>query len=84
MPPIRLLISIYHALLISFIAYDGEIISPCFYYAKKGLVYIAIVKSSSRQPFFCSECTKLNIYILYNLRSVSLNKYIYFACFASL
>jgi hypothetical protein len=43
----------------------------CFYYAEKGLVYIAIAALFSCQPFSCSECTKLNIYLSCNVYLVS-------------
>ena len=84
MPAIRSSASKRRALFISSITLNKEIISPCSYYVKKGLVCIIITKPSSRQPSFYSECTKLNTYILYNMRLVPLNKYIFFTCFVSL
>ena len=42
MPAVRLIVSKYYTLFISSIAFNGEIISPCSYYIKKGLVYIII------------------------------------------
>ena len=84
MPVIRLIVFKYYALLISSIAYNGEIISPCFYCTKKGLVYIIIAGPSSYQPFFCSKYTKLNTCVLYNVRLISLNKCIFFARLAIL
>ena len=77
MPTVRLIVFKYYTLFTSSIAFNSEIISPCSYYVKKGLVYITITDLSSRQPSSCSKCTKLNTYILYNMRSVSLNKYIF-------
>ena len=59
------------------ISLNKEIISPYFYYTKKGLVYIIIIDFFSCQPFSYAECTKLNTYTLYNMHLVSLNKYIY-------
>ena len=73
-------------LLAIFISLNGEIISLCFYYIKKGLVYIAIIDLFSRQPSFYIKCTKLNTYVLYNVRLVLFNKYMfsfytrYYAC----
>ena len=64
------------ALLITSIFLNREIISPYFYYAKKGLVYIIIISFFNRQRFFYLEYTKANIYLLYNIRLVFLNKYI--------
>ena len=84
MPTVRLIIFKYYALLISSIAFDSEIISSYSYYAKKGLVYIMITNLFSYQPSFCSKCTKLNTCMLYNMRSVSFNKYMFFTCFNSL
>ena len=49
--------------------------SPCSYYIKEGLVYIALVSPLSRQPSFYLECTKVNIYLSYNVRSISNAKY---------
>ena len=47
MPAVRLTVSKYYTLFASSIALNGEIISPCSYYVKKGLVYIIIAESSS-------------------------------------
>ena len=58
--------------------------SPYSCYIKKGLVYITIINLSGRQPSFYLECTKANTCFLYNVRSVSLNKYIFLACLTSL
>ena len=75
MPPIKLSISKRYALLAASISLNREIISPYSYYIKKGLVYIIIIDPFSRQPFFYAEYTKLNTYILCDMRLVSLNKY---------
>ena len=80
MPPIRSSASKRYALLAISISLNREIISPYSYYMKKGLVYIIIINSFSCQPFFCTKCTKLNTYMLYNIRSVSLNKYAFLCC----
>ena len=77
MPFIRSSVSKRCTLLTTSISLDGEIISPYSYYIKKGLVYIIIINPFSCQPFFCTKCTKLNTYILCDVRSVSLNKYIF-------
>jgi hypothetical protein len=47
-------------------------------YAEKGLVYIIIITLFSQQSFFCSKCIKLNIYLSYNIYSMSDAEYIYF------
>jgi len=54
----------------------GEIMpSPCSYYAKEGLVYVALASPLSWQPFSCLECTKANICLSYNVRSSINAKY---------
>ena len=75
MPPIRSSASERCALLAVSISLNREIISPYSCYAKKGLVYIAIIDPFSRQPFSYVKCTKLNTCILCDMRLVSLNKY---------
>ena len=84
MPPIRSSASKRYALLAIFISLDREIISPYSYYIKNGLVCIIIIDFFSRQPSSYMECTKLNTYAIYNVRLVSLNKYIFSAYFISL
>jgi len=44
-------------------------------YTKKGLVYIILASPLSRQPSFYLECTKANIYLSYNVCSISNAKY---------
>ena len=78
MPSIRSLVFKYCTLLTISISLDREIISPYFYYAKKGLIYIIIIDPFSHQSFSYTKCTKLNTYMLCDVRSVSLNKYIFF------
>jgi len=53
------------------------ILSPCSRYAKEGLVYIILASPLSRQPSSYLECTKVNIYLSYNIRSISNAKYTY-------
>ena len=77
MPFIRSLASVRCVLLAASISLNGKIISPYSCYAKKGLVYIAIIALFSCQPSSYSKCTKANTYFLYNIRSVSTNKYIF-------
>ena len=79
MPPIRFSASKYYTLLAVFISLNGEIISPYSYYAKKGLVYIIIIFSFSHQPSFYLKYTKANTRLLYDMRLVPFNKYI-FSC----
>jgi hypothetical protein len=60
MPPIRFTAFKCRTLFTILISLNGEIISLYSYYAKKGLVYIAITSSSKCQPSFCLKCTKVN------------------------
>ena len=78
MPSIRLSVSERCALLTTYISLNREIMSLCFYYTKKRLIYIIIINPFGRQPFSYAKYTKLNTYILFNMHSVSLNKYISF------
>ena len=75
MPSIRSFMSKRRTLLTTSISLDGEIISPCFYYAKKGLICIIIIDPFSRQPFSYTKYTKSNTYALCDVYLVSLNKY---------
>ena len=77
MPFIRSLASVCCILLAASISLNGEIMSPYSYYAKKGLVCIAIIALFSRQPSSYFKYIKANTYSLYNIRSVSTNKYIF-------
>ena len=81
---IRSIVSAYYTLLTSSITLNREIMSPCSCYIKKGLVYITITDLSGCQPSSCSKCMKLNTCVLYNMRLISLNKYIFFVYFNSL
>ena len=80
MPPIRSSVSKRRALFTASISLDGEIISPCSRYIKKGLVCIIITDLFSRQSSFYTKCTKLNTYALYDMRLISLNKYAFRYC----
>ena len=83
MPSIRSLVFIYYILLAISIFLNGEIMSPYSYCMKKGLVYIIIIDLFSRQLSSYLECIKANTYFLCDMRSVSLNKYIFLTCFTS-
>ena len=76
MPPIRSLASAYCTKLVAVILLLSEIIPSCSYYIEKKLVYIIIIAPFSRQPSFYVECTKLNIYLSYNIQSVFNTKYL--------
>ena len=84
MPAVRLTVFKHYTLFTSSIALNGEIMSPCSYYIKKGLVCVMITKPFNHQPSFYSKYIKSNTRVLYNMRSVSLNKYTFFTCLNSL
>ena len=84
MPLIRSLASVCHVLLAISISLNGKIMSPCSYYAKKGLVCVTIIAPFSRQPFLYIECTKLNICLSCNIKLVSDAKCLYFMRLCSL
>ena len=71
MPPIRSLASEHCAYTIAVILLLGKIIPSYSHYDEKKLVYITIIAPFSRQPFSYIKCTKLNIYLSCNVRSVS-------------
>ena len=75
MPPIKLFASKCCTFLTASISLNGEIISPYSYCVKKGLVCVTITDPFGRQLSSCTKYTKLNTYMLYNMRLVSLNKY---------
>ena len=82
MPFIRSFTSKRYTLFTISISLNREIISPYFYYAKKGLIYITIIKLFSCQPFSYIKYTKSNTCVLYNIYLVPLNKYrvFYYTC----
>ena len=80
MPLIRSFISKRYTLLTTSISLNREIISPCSYYAKKGLVYIIIIFPTSRQPSSCFKYTKANTRSSCNVRLVPFNKYRFPRC----
>jgi hypothetical protein len=77
MPLIRSLVFKHYTYIIVLILLFSKIIPTYLYYMEKRLVYIIIIAPFSRQPFFYFKYTKLNMYSLYNIRLVSIDKYIY-------
>ena len=77
MPFIRSLASKRRTYIVLVILLLGETMLIYSHYAKKKLVYIIIITPSSYQPSFCVKCTKLNIYLSCNVKSVSNAKYLY-------
>ena len=75
MPPIRSLVSKRHAYIVLVILLLGEIMPTYSRCVEKKLVYIIIIALFSCQPSSYIKCTKLNIYLSYNVRLVSNAKY---------
>ena len=76
MPFIRYLASTYYTKLMAMILLLSKIMLSYSYCKEKKLVYIIIITPSSRQPSFYIKCTKLNICLFYNIKSVSNTKYL--------
>ena len=76
MPPIRFLASKCRAYTVAVILSLGEIMPSYSCCEEKKLVYIAIVAPSGRQPSLYIECTKSNICLSCNVKSVSNAEYI--------
>ena len=76
MPLIRSLASERYACTVAVILLLSEIMPSCSCCEEKKLVCVAIVALFSRQPFSCIKCTKLNIRLSCNIRSVSDAKYL--------
>ena len=76
MPSVRSIASIYYTKLVAVILLLNKIMPSYSYYKEKKLVYIVIIALFSRQPSSCIKCTKLNIYLSCNIKSVSNIKYL--------
>ena len=76
MPFIRSLASARRAKLVAVIFLLSKIILIYSCCAKRKLVYIIIIALFSCQFFSCSKCTKLNIRLSCNIKSVSDPKYL--------
>ena len=75
MPLIRFLAFKHHAYIMAVILLLSEIMPSCSCCKEKKLVYIIIIAPSSRQPSFCVKCTKLNMCLSCNVKSVSNTEY---------
>ena len=76
MPFIRFLASKRCAYVVTIILLLSEIIFTYSCYIEKKLVYIIIITLFGCQPSSYIKCTKLNIYLSYNVRSVLDAKYL--------
>jgi len=66
----------YRACTVAIVLLLGEIMpSPCSYYAKEGLVYVALASPLSWQPSSYLEYTKVNVRLSCNIYSISNAKY---------
>ena len=81
MPFIKSLASAHYTKLMAVILLFSKIMPSCSCYKEKKLGYIIITALFSRQPSSYVECTKLNMYLSCNVRSVSNTKYTFvFLC----
>ena len=76
MPFIRSSVSKCRAYIIAVILLFSEIMPSCSCYKEKKLVYIIIIAPFSRQPSFYVKCTKSNMHLSCNIKSVSDAEYI--------
>ena len=53
----------------------SKVMPTCSRCIEKGLVCVAIIALSSRQPSSCTRYTKLNIYLSCDIRLISNTKY---------
>ena len=81
MPSIRSLASKHRVYAVAVIFLLGEIMPSYSYCDKKKLVYIIIIALFSCQPFSCFKCTKLNIRLSCNIKSVSNAKYMFISLY---
>ena len=84
MPPIRSLASKRRAYIVAVILLLGEIMPSYSHCDEKKLVYITIVALFGRQPSSYFKCTKSNICLSCNIRSVSNAEYLYLIYLCSL
>ena len=75
---------VYCFKLVAVILLLGEIMPTYSCYIEKGLVYITIIALSNRQPSFYIKCTKSNMRLSCNIRSVFNAKCTFFARFYTL
>ena len=78
MPLVRSLASERRAYIVAVIFLLSKIMPTCSRCVLKGLVCVTIIAPLGRQPSSCAKCTKLNIYLSYNVKSVSNAKYVCF------
>ena len=84
MPFIKSSASKRRAYIVAVILLLSKIMPICSCCMLKGLVYIVIIALLGRQPSSCTKCTKLNMYLFYDIKSVFITKYICLICFCIL
>ena len=78
MPLVRSLVSKRYAYVIAVILSLSKIMPTYSCCVLKGLVCIIIIAPLGHQPFSYTKCTKSNIYLSCNIKSVSNAKCVYF------
>ena len=68
----------HYAYIVAVILLFNKIMPTCSYYILKGLVYIAIIAPLGCQSSFYTKCTKLNMCLSCDVRSVFNAKYAFF------
>ena len=76
-PPVKSSASEHYACVIAVILLLSKIMPTYSYCVLKGLIYIAIITPLGRQPSSYIKCTKLNIRLSCDIRSVFNAKYIF-------
>ena len=71
MPPVRSLASKHYTYIVAVILLLGEIMPSCSHCEEKKLVCVIIIIPFSLQSSSYIKCIKLNIYLFYNIKSVS-------------
>ena len=80
-PPIRSLAFERCTYIVAVILLLSKIMPTYSYCVLKGLIYIAIMAPLGCQPFSYAKCTKLNMHLSCNIRSVSNAKCTFLICF---
>ena len=81
MPLIRSLVFKRRAYTVAVILLLGEIMPSYSCYKEKKLVCVIIIALFSYQPSSCFKCTKLNMCLSCNIKSVSNAKYIFISLY---
>ena len=77
MPPVRSLVFKHRTYIVAVILLLSKIMPIYSHYTKKKLICVIIIALFGCQPSSYSKCTKANTCSLYDVRLVSINKYIF-------